>query len=91
MSVTRYRSVREMPERSRFRRGEPELWNAIRTLWAFSARLRPRRFPCGVHKHRNMDDLNALTEHWRREDDRRTRAVRAGRAAAGVIRPVLEP
>jgi hypothetical protein len=43
---------------------DAELWRRISWVWQLSARLAPRRFPCGVHRHRSIEDANRQTEAW---------------------------
>lgn len=66
MPVHKFRSVEEMEDDRRkwHEPGTPELWRAIRTTWAWARRLAPLRYPPGVHKHRNMEELNRRTEEW---------------------------
>ena len=56
MPIRKFRSVEEMEGNVRYEPGSPELFRAIRSLWAFSARTFPRRFPPGVYKHRSIED-----------------------------------
>jgi hypothetical protein len=64
MPVRRFRSVEEMESPVWRNPGDPDLYRAVRLVWEFGRRSGRRRFPCGVHKHRSIADLNALTEHW---------------------------
>jgi hypothetical protein len=71
MPVRKFRSVEEM-ERPVWRRpGDPELYRAIAAIWAFGSRTHPRKFPPGVHKRRSIEELNAATEAWQRENRER--------------------
>lgn len=64
MPVTKYRDVSEMPD-SRWRRaGDPGLLEAIRSVWHFARRTTDPRFPPGVHKHRSIEEAEALRDVW---------------------------
>jgi hypothetical protein len=60
-------------------RGEPALFRAIARAWDFGSRTQALRYPPGVHKHRSIGELNALTEAW---DEANFRAFRERRAAS---------
>lgn len=79
MPVRRFRSVAEMEAFSWRERGDPGLFKAIARAWDFGARTNPLRYPPGVHKHRSIEELNALTEAW---DEANFRAFRERRAAS---------
>ena len=64
MPVRKFRSVAEMDAASWRAQDDPELWRAIAYTWALAERLCPRRFPPGVYKHRNIEELNRQTEAW---------------------------
>ena len=64
MPVTKYRSVEDMPDPAWRTPGDPELYRALERLWTTSRRLYPRRFPAGVYKHRNIEDMNRQREEW---------------------------
>lgn len=66
MPVYRYRSVEEMPGETWRSPGDPALYRALARLWATSRRLRPRRFPPGVTRHRTIEDMNAQRDQWDR-------------------------
>jgi hypothetical protein len=65
MPVRKFKSVEAM-ERHKWREpGDPALYRAIAAVLEFGRRVRPRRFPAGVYRHRTMAELNAQTERWR--------------------------
>jgi hypothetical protein len=68
MPVEKYRSIDDMPGETWHAPGEPELYRALTSLWTASRRLRPRRFPRGVFRHRSIDDMNHQREQWDRDD-----------------------
>ncbi len=64
MPVRRLHSLQEA-EDSLFRDpDDPQLWSRISALWDFSDRLAPKSFPPGVHKHRNVEELNRQRDAW---------------------------
>jgi len=64
MPIRKFRSVEEMEGNVWYEPGSPELFRAIRSLWSFSARVFPRRFPPGVYKHRSIEDAQRQREIW---------------------------
>ena len=50
--------------------GDPALARAIRRVWDFAARTVPRRVPPGVHRHRSIEDAQALRDQWEEDDFR---------------------
>jgi hypothetical protein len=64
MPVRRYRSIEEMPDLPWRRPGDPELYQALRTLWTTSRRLAPRRFPPGVYRHASVESMNRQRDEW---------------------------
>ncbi|MEO8502339.1 MAG: hypothetical protein ABI609_00425 [Acidobacteriota bacterium] len=75
MPVRKFRSVAEMRSPVHVP-GSAELLDAIRSLWAFSDRLAPQRFPPGVYKHRSVEAAGRLAEQWAEENFRRNAALR---------------
>jgi hypothetical protein len=76
MPVYRFRSADEMNQPRWREPGGPELLRAIASVWSFGQRTGRRRFPPGVHKHRSIESLNALTEQWALADFERFRRTR---------------
>jgi len=64
MPVQKFRSIEETPPVPWRQRGDPELYLALARLWQTAQRLRPRRFPAGVYRHRTMEDMNRQREQW---------------------------
>lgn len=64
MSVRKFRSIEDMPDDSWKTPGDPVLYRALERIWDLSRRMRPRRFPAGVYKHRSMDELNRQRDQW---------------------------
>lgn len=58
MPVYRYRSFDDARRALWTRSDAPDLADRIRRLWAFSARLYPRRYTPGVRKFRTIEDAN---------------------------------
>jgi hypothetical protein len=44
--------------------GSPQLFAVIRHVWSLADRICPLRFPPGVHKHRTIEQAEALRERW---------------------------
>jgi len=68
MTVTRFRSVEEMPDERWRPPGSPELGQAIKSVWDFASRTCPRHFPPGVHRYASVEALWAQEERWARAD-----------------------
>lgn len=64
MPVRKFRTVEEMEQPQWRIPGDPELYRAIRRVWEFGRRSRPRRFASGVYSCRSVAELNAQTERW---------------------------
>jgi hypothetical protein len=67
MPVRKFRTVEELNEPAWRRPGDPALFRAMAALWAAGRRMRPRRFPPGVHRHVSIADMNATQEAWAQE------------------------
>lgn len=68
MPVHKFRSIEEMDAGVWRTPGDPALFRAIAFTWTASRRTNPRRFVPGVHKYRDIDEMNAaddrrLSEH----------------------------
>ncbi len=59
MPVRKFRSVEEMNTLIWRPSGDPSLVRAIRSVWAFGRRARPRAFPPGVRKFRSVAEMKA--------------------------------
>lgn len=66
MPVQRFKSAEEMNRPLWREPGDPALYRAIESLWSAGHRLRPRRYPPGVHRYRSIEEMNAATERWAR-------------------------
>jgi hypothetical protein len=66
MPVRKYRHVSEMEAEVWREPGSPELFEAIRRVWALAAKTTTPGFPPGVHKHRSIEEANALQQAWDR-------------------------
>ena len=63
MPIKKFRDVSEM-EDVWYDPGSPKLFAVIRHVWSLADRICPLRFPPGVHKHRTIEDAEALREQW---------------------------
>lgn len=70
MPVKKFRRVEEMEGNVWREPGSPDLLRAIRSLWKFSARIFPRRFPPGVYRHRSIEEAKHQRELWEEVDFR---------------------
>jgi len=66
MPLYKYRYLEELPAERWRTPGDPELYRAVARLWAASRRLRPRRFPPGVTRHRSIEEMNVQRDDWDR-------------------------
>jgi hypothetical protein len=66
MPVRKFGSAEEMNRQQWRQPGDAALYRAIAAVWEFGRRVRPRRFPPGVYRHRSIAELNEQTERWRR-------------------------
>jgi hypothetical protein len=64
MPVRKFRSVAEMPPPTPLPPLEPGNLKLACDLSITAARLRPLRFPPGVHKHRSLIDAQRLRRSW---------------------------
>lgn len=78
MPVFKFRGIEEMKRRTWREPGDPSLYRAMRFVLDVGRRLRPRRFPPGVHKHRSIEALNAQTERWRAKTSPHSSGFRPG-------------
>lgn len=66
MPIKKFRDVSEMEGNTWHEPGDPRLFEAIRAVWDLAERTTEPRFPPGVHKHRSIEDAEALREEWDR-------------------------
>lgn len=71
MPVRKFRSLQEMEDSLWRAADDPELPPAVARVWSFADRLTERRFPPGVHKHRSIEEAQALRDHWEEDNFRR--------------------
>jgi hypothetical protein len=65
--LRKYRSVEEMPA-PRWREPlDPQNLRLAGDLSSLATRLRPRRFPPGLHKFRSVEEAGRQRERWERE------------------------
>ena len=64
MSVKKYRSVEEMPPPPRRRASAPRDLELAISMSDACRRLRPNRFPRGVHKNRSVEAAQARRRSW---------------------------
>jgi hypothetical protein len=67
MPVQKFRSIADMPDPPRRLPGDPALYRAIASAWAFGRRANPRRFPPGVHKYRSIEEMTLARDRWEAE------------------------
>ncbi len=63
MPIKKFRDISEM-EDVWYEPGSAQLFAVIRHVWSLADRICPLRFPPGVHKHRTIEDAEALREQW---------------------------
>ena len=68
MPVHKFRSVAEMMPPRSFAPLDPRNLKLACDLSEAATRLRPRRFPPGVHRHRSVEEANRLRLAWEREE-----------------------
>ena len=64
MPVRKFRSVAEMPPPPPLPPLDPQNLKLACDLSTMASRLRPLRFPTGVHKHRSLDEALRLRRSW---------------------------
>ena len=58
MPVKKFRSVEELNQPVWRRPGDPQLFRAIASIWAFARRTNPKKFAPGVRKYRSIAEMN---------------------------------
>ena len=66
MPVRRFRSVADMPDAAGRPPLDPRNLEIACELSALALRLRPRRFPAGVHRYRSIDAASEARARWER-------------------------
>lgn len=74
MPIRKFRDISEMPDATWHEPGSPELFRAIREVWAFADKVLQPHFPPGVYKHRSWEDLLAQEEEWAKANFERYQA-----------------
>lgn len=64
MPVRKFRSIDEMKGEIWRQPGDPELVRAMARLWDIGVRTSRRRYPRGVHRHRSLEEMQAVQETW---------------------------
>jgi len=64
MPVRKFRSIEEMKGEVWRRPGDPALFRAMARLWEIGVRTSRRCYPPGVHKHRSLEEMQAVQETW---------------------------
>lgn len=82
MPVQKFRSIADTPDVPWRVPGDPVLYVALARLWNTSGRIRPRRFPAGVYKHRSIEEMNRQRDAWDAAFVARVAAENAGAEAA---------
>jgi hypothetical protein len=67
MPVRKFRSVEEMPTAAFGRPLDPSNIALACRLSDLAARLRPRRFPAGVHRYRSVEAAAIARDTWERQ------------------------
>lgn len=66
MPVRKFRRVEDMTPPPWRVPGDPSLERAIAFVLDVAAQMSPLRFPPGIHKHRSIEEMDALQGRWRR-------------------------
>ena len=73
MPLRKYRSVEEMPAPAWREPLDPRNLRLAGELSTLAARLRPRRFPPGLHKYRSVEEAGRQRERWEVQPERAVR------------------
>jgi len=88
MPVRKFRSIEEMKAVRGYERTDPRLPRVIEGLWDFGRKTARLRFPPGVYRYRNVEEMNARSAEWAEENFRAFRARRdAERTDASAGQP----
>lgn len=66
MPIKKFRRVEDMTPPPWRSPGDPALERAIAFVLDSAARMSRLRFPPGVHKHRSIEEMDAVQTEWRR-------------------------
>lgn len=64
MPIRKFRTVEALQAPEWRRPGDPALFRTMAALWEAGRRLRPRRFPAGIHRHTSIEDMQRTQERW---------------------------
>lgn len=91
MPVRKFRSIEEMKAARGYERTDPRLPRVIEGIWDFGRRTARLRFPPGVYRYRNVEEMNARTAEWADENFRAFRARRDVERAGAPAEPPPTP
>lgn len=77
MPWIRFRTFEDAERALHVRERGPDLWKRIASLWEFSARLSPPRYPAGLYRYRTLDDAQRERQRWAVEQAARVRKSRS--------------
>lgn len=91
MPVRKFRSIEDMKAARGYERTDPRLSRIIEGLWDFGRKTARLRFPPGVYRYRNVEEMNARTAEWAEENFRAFRARRDAESADAPAGPASTP
>lgn len=91
MPVRKFRSIEEMKAARGYERTDPRLPRIIEGLWDFGRKTARLRFPPGVYRHRNVEEMNARTAEWAEDNFRAFRARRDAERTGAHAEPAPTP
>jgi hypothetical protein len=68
MPFRKLNSLQEMEDSLWREPGDPQLFQAIRTVWNFAARTCPTTFPPGLYRHRSIEEADRQRELWEEQN-----------------------
>ena len=63
MPVKKFHTVEELNQPIWRQAGDPQLFRAISSIWAFARRTNPRKFVPGVRKYRSVAEMSRSKDH----------------------------
>lgn len=79
MPVRKYRHVGEMDRETWYRRGDPQLFRAMRAVWDLWQTLAQPTFPPGVYRYQSVEDADDQRRSWERRNIERLQRDRRSR------------
>jgi hypothetical protein len=76
MPVRKYRHVGEMDRDIWYRRGDPQLFRAMKAVWNLWQTLAKPTFPPGVYRFRSVEDASEQRKVWERRTIERLQRAR---------------